>query len=309
MKRLIAILLSLSMLFAFTSCADKNENADLDESTSDNTSNVADDLPADAENQTEVVTEIVTNEEGETEIVTEIVTKKKDKKEDASSSKDGTTKKDEKTTSKKESTTSSDPSKWSKKEVVAFYKKACLKSSKAVSTQTMVMRKDSLHVDGVADGILSFAEFIIRNVMKLQETETEGITGGHTQLTADDCKSAKAYKSGNYTIVEMTMVNQTDGIYGDTYSGTVGHAISVVGGVAMVAEKFSDWDVNYKEADIKIHYTDAKLKVKINSKGVIEKGTWSYVVTPKVNGLVVEGINVNNAGAVVDYKVVVGGGF
>ncbi len=307
MKRLIAILLALSMVFAFTSCADKNEDADSTKPTNENTSDVADDLPVDAENQTEVVTEIVTNEEGETEIVTEIVTKKKDKKEDVT--KDGTTSKEEKTSSKKESTTNSEPSKWNKKEVVSFYKKACLKSSKAVSTQTMVMRKDSLHVDGVSDGILSFAEFIIRNVMKLQETETEGITGGHTELTADDCKSAKAYKSGNYTVVEMTMKNQTDGIYGDTYSGTVGHAISVVGGVAMVAEKFSDWDVNYKEADIKIHYTDAKLKVKINSKGVIEKGTWSYVVTPKVNGLVVEGLNVNNAGAVVDYKVVVGGGF
>ncbi len=300
MKKFIAMFLSFAMLILLSSCGDNNEK--ISETT--DYQGTTSDLAVNDEPITEIVTEIVTNEEGETEIVTEIVeielVEDETKKVNA---------KDETTTKKNTTTISNDLSKWSEEKVIEYYKKSCLKSSKVVSTQTMVMRKDSMKCDGLSDGILSFAEAIIRGVMKLNKVDTEGITGGHQSLTVNDVKSAKAYKSGNYTVIEMTMKDQTDGLYGDTYSGTVGHAISVVGGVAMVAEQFSSWDVNFDTADIKIHYTNAKLKVKINSNGVIEKGTWSYITTPVINGLKIEGLDINNAGCVIDYAVTVGGGF
>lgn len=301
MKKFLAIISSIAMLISLSSCGDNNVvDSDVnDDVTVNETVNITE------EDETELISEVVTNEDGETEIVTEIV--KNDSDEEENTTKKGaTTSKEDKTTKK---ALSSNPADWNMSEVVSFYKKACLKSSKVISTQTMVMRKDSLKCENMPQGVLSFADGAIRGVMKLNKKDNEGITGGHQKLTASDCKTAKAYKSGDYTVVEMTMKDQTDGMYGDTFSGTVGHAISVVGGVEMVVEQFEGWDVVYEDGSIQIHYTDAKLKVKINKNGVIEKGTWSYVTTPEVNNLEIMGFAVNNAGCVIDYKVVVGGGF
>ncbi len=290
MKKIISLFLVFCLLFAFASCS-QDSGGDIDETTT-LTDSVVDN---EAENET------ITDYEGESESLTEVV---------ENTEKDTTKKpEDEKTTNKQPAGTSKNPADWSKEEVVAFYKKACEKSSHVTSKQTMTMRKDSLKAAGGLGKFLSFAEGVIRGVMKLNAIDVPGITGGHWNLVPSDCKTAKAYKSGNYIVVEMTMKDQTDGVYGNTFEGTVGHAISVVNGVAEVAEQFSQFDVRYKEADIKIHYTEAVLKVKINEKGVIEKGTWKYVCTPVVNDLYIEGIEVDDAGAVIDYVVTLGGGF
>lgn len=303
MKRISAFIFAALMLLSFSSCASKDKDK-----TPDSQENTSATPVVNEEKETEIISEVVTDEEGKTEIITEIVeveSTKGDKTTDKQSASD------KETTTKKQSASVSkiDPSDWSKEEVVSFYKKACAKSSGAKSTQTMIMRKNSLKAAGGIGTFLGVAEPLIRTVLELNSTEFDGITGGHQKLVASDCKTAKAYKSGNYTVVEMTMVDQTDGIYGKTYEGTVGHAISVVNGVAEAAEQFPALDIRYKEADIKVHYTDAKLKVKINKNGVIEKGTWSYVVTPVVNDLYIENLEVDDAGAIIDYKVTVGGGF
>ncbi|MBQ7957267.1 MAG: hypothetical protein IJ279_04445 [Clostridia bacterium] len=318
MKKYISIILMVVLLFSFSSCATK-EN-DPDEQTSVTVNGVQSDSDKTngeeaTEVVTEIVTEVVTDDEGNTEIVSEVVTEIVKAE---SSSKEKTTKKKDTTTKKKETTTNvkkpvadknDDPSEWTKEEVVAYYKAACEKSSYKKSVQTMSMRKNTLKAGGGIGKFLSVAEPIIRGVLELNSTEIDGITGGYWNLVPSDCKTAKAYKSGDYTVVEMTMVDQTDGVYGKKFEGTVAHAITVVDGVAEAAEQFPAFDIKYKEADIKIHYTDAKLKVKINDKGIIEKGTWSYVVTPVVNDLYIENLEVDNAGAIVDYKVTVGGGF
>ncbi|MBE6783521.1 MAG: hypothetical protein E7536_05870 [Ruminococcaceae bacterium] len=200
-------------------------------------------------------------------------------------------------------------SEWRKDEIIDFYKSACNKSTGVTSTQYMYLKKNTLTAGDGAGAFLSLAEGIITGVLEKNTIEFDGITGGYKDLTASDCKQAKAYKDGGYTVIEMVMYDQVDDAYGNKYSGTVGHAISVVDGVAEVAEQFPLFDVQYENADIKISYTNAILKVKINSEGVIEKGTWSYVVTPSINNLYIEKLLVNNAGAVIDYKVTVGGGF
>lgn len=300
MKKAVAMFLALLMIVLLVSCSENHG----EESTTGNTT--ISDTVADVEVETEVVSKVVTNDEGETEVITEIV--------EINTTEEKTTKKSseektETTTEKKLSTVSKNPADWSMEQVVAYYKKACENSSHVTSRQTMVMRKDSLKAAGGLGKFLSLAEGIIRGVMRLNAIDVPGITGGHWDLTVSDCKTAKAYKSGNYTVVEMTMKDQTDGVYGKTFEGTVGHAISVVNGVAEVAEQFSQFDVRYKEADIKIHYTDAVVKVKINEKGVIERGTWKYVCTPVINDLYIEGLEVDDAGAVIDYEVTLNGGF
>ena len=107
----------------------------------------------------------------------------------------------------------------------------------------------------------------------------------------------------------MTMVEQTDGLYGDAQEGTVGHAINVLGNVASAVEQFPDFDIKYKEADIKVHYSQPTVKVKINDKGIIEKGTWRYVSEIYIRHLEISGIMIDKADAEIEYVIIVGGGF
>ena len=122
-------------------------------------------------------------------------------------------------------------------------------------------------------------------------------------------KSAKAYTEGKYTIVEMTLVEQKDDAYGDTFKGTVGHGISVVGNIGVVGDNFPDWSMDFQNAFIELHYVNPVIKVKINEKGVIEKGTWTYEVYVTVRKLRIVKIIVEDATGVIDYIVTTGGGF
>lgn len=204
---------------------------------------------------------------------------------------------------------SDDPSQWSKEQIVYMYKQAATKShDTAESSQTMTM--PVLNVEGGALGFfLSIAKPAINAVLEKQTTTYGGITGGYQKLVASDVDTAKAYKEGNYTVIEMRMVEQTDGLYGDPQEGTVGHAINVLGNVATAVEQFPQFDIKYKEADIKIHYADPIVKVRINENGMIEKGTWSYLSQIDIKHLAIGSVMVDKAYAEIEYVIVVGGGF
>ena len=203
------------------------------------------------------------------------------------------------------------PAEWTKAEVVNFYKAAAQKSTSAKSVQKMTMDNgmDVKINNSALEFAIGLAEPIIKAALKANSTEFDGITGGYNDLVPSDAESAKAYKEGDYTIVEMKMVEQVDDAYGDTYKGTVGHAISVVGNIAVVADNFPDWTINFKDAFVELRYKNPVVKVKINKDGVIEKGTWSYVVGVKVQGLQIEKVIVEDAKTDINYVITTGGGF
>ncbi len=200
---------------------------------------------------------------------------------------------------------------WSKEQIADFYKQAATKShATAESSQTMSMPK--LVVNDGSGAMNWFVQIlipVINSVLEKNTTTYGGITGGYKNLVASDIDSAKAYKDGEYTVIEMKMVEQTDGIYGDAQGGTVGHAINVLGNVATAAEQFPDFDIKFEEADIKVHYADPTVKVKINKDGIIEKGTWSYTSEVYIRHLQINSIMIEKADAEIDYVIVVGGGF
>lgn len=206
---------------------------------------------------------------------------------------------------------SDDPSKWSKEQIVYMYKQAATKShDKVESSQTMEMPKLVVNDgDGAMNWFVQMLVPVINSVITKQATTYGGITGGYANLVASDVDTAKAYKDGKYTVIEMRMVEQTDGIYGDAQGGTVGHAINVLGNVATAVEQFPDFDIKYEEADIKVHYADPIVKVRINEDGIIEKGTWSYTSEIYIAHLQINSIMINKADAEIKYVIVVGGGF
>lgn len=203
------------------------------------------------------------------------------------------------------------PSEWTKAEIVNYYKKVADNSKGAESIQKMTMDEGiavKLNNDAL-EYLIGLAMPIMKAALKANSVEFDGITGGYNDLVPSDVKSAKAYKEGNYTIVEMTLVEQKDDAYGDTFKGTVGHGISVVGNIAVVADNFPNWYIGFDKAFVELHYINPVIKVKINDKGVIEKGTWSYVVHVTVQDLVIEKVIVEDASGDVDYVVTTGGGF
>ena len=206
---------------------------------------------------------------------------------------------------------SNDPANWSKEQIVNFYKQSAAKTHPtAQSSQKMELTRMVVNNGGgLIGGFISLVKPVIDSVVAKQELTFEGVTGGFDKLVASDVASAKAYKEGNYTVIEMTMVEQTDGLYGDPQEGTVGHAISVLGNVATAVAEFPDFNIAYEDADIKIHYANPTVKVKINENGVIEKGTWKYDTQIDIKHLQIESVMVDTADAEIIYTITVGGGF
>ena len=292
MKKAIAILMSLLMLIALTSCKD-NEHSDAPESSS-----VSETQNAETPETTESTSyddmqavEAPEKAENSTEILID---------EPASSA------------DVSESTTApSDPSEWTKEEIVEFYKNAAEKSNKtAKSTQIMVLNELIINDgDGALGFFIKILEPAIASVIEKNAFEFDGITGGFANLEASDAKNVKAYKSGKYTVIEMTMNNQTDGIYADAYAGSVGHAITVLGDVSKAVAEFPQFKVDFENADIKVNYVNATVRVRINSNGIIEKGTWKYTCDPEIRHLDISGIMIDKADAKIDYIITVGNGF
>ncbi len=291
MKKLIAILMAILMIASFAAC-NGNEKPDVE-----------------GEVVTDTNGEAVTNSEGET--LTE-----------ATVSEESSTQVTETTT--EEATLvdvcipATDPSTWSDEEIVAFYKNAAIKSkTKVKSQEAKVINEITVNNGtGFIGTVVEWATPYLEDALKNSITEFDGITGGYENLEVSDTKSVKAYKSGEYTVIEMTMKEQTDGAHGDRFSGTVGHAISVVGDLSVVADALPMFNVDFDNADIKLHYANPKLRVKINKDGIIEKGTWSYTVNVTIAELLASAdafpaieVLIKNAYGSVGYVITTGGGF
>lgn len=290
MKKITAILLVFTLLFALASCGGSKED--------DNKG---------AEIVTNSDGDAVTNDEGE------YVTKTAE--ETVSDAGESST---EGTTLEPVSIPSTDPSTWSAEEIVEFYKAAAIRSkTKVTSKEAKVINEITVNNGtGFIGKVVEWATPFLEDALKDSITEFEGITGGYENLSVSDTASTKAYQSGEYTVIEMTLKEQTDGAHGDRFSGTVGHAISVVGDLSVVADALPMFNVDFDNADIKLRYSDAKLKVKINKDGVIEKGTWSYTVNVTINDLLASAdafpaieITINDAYGSVGYVITTGGGF
>lgn len=210
-----------------------------------------------------------------------------------------------------ETVTADDPSQWTKEEIIEFYKAAAAKTHPTAKSKQIMVLEELIINDG--DGALGFfikiLEPAIASVIEKNALEFDGLTGGFKNLNVNDTQNVKAYKSGEYTVIEMTMKPQTDPIHADAESGTVGHAISVLGDIGKVLAEFSQFDVDVENADIAIHYVNPTVKVKINKDGIIEKGTWKYTCDPEIRNLDISGIMIKKADAKIDYIITVGGGF
>ena len=206
---------------------------------------------------------------------------------------------------------SDDPSMWNTEYIVDFYKNAAKKShSGTKSAHGIELKKISVN-NGQYEGLFEFITPIMSKLLANNSEDKDGITGGYNNLTASDVASAKAYISGDNTVVEMIMRNQVSGPHDDALSGSVGHAITAVGDIGQVVTQLSDLGLplELSEKDTKIYFTNPTVKVTVDPNGKIVNGTWKYTVEIRMDNFRAFGKTVETASVIMDNILTVGGGF
>lgn len=297
MKRILAIIMVLAMVFAFAACKPKDDGKDTtapgvsgDAVTNDNNESV----PADASE--------ADASEAESTDAAEVST-------DASGKPVETTSQGGSQTDNKKGLNSTDA-----KAVVDFYNKAVKASVKNPPKGKQTMKLEKLHATGgfVAKIIASF-ESIAKKALEKNSTETTWIPAGdHGDVNyKTDVKNAKATSDGKYTTIYFDVNPQTDGPKESSSKGSVGRSIGTLGNVQNAIDELPGISIEDGINNIKLTYDHAYVTVKIdNSTKKIVSGTWHYKVNVNANNLKVKvgliSSPIDTLTGIVDYTVKIG---
>lgn len=293
MKRILAIIMVLAMVFAFAACKPKDDGKDTtapgvsgDAVTNDNNESV----PADASEADS----------------TDVSTAAAGVSTDASGKPVETTKAGGNTPAAAKTVA----------EIVADYVKARKATNPApAGKQTMVLGNNGkITGDGGLGGLLKVASPIINNVLKNNSTDTDYVpASSHADLKASDVKSAKAIVSadGKYTDYIIYVKDQTDGPNGDSKNG--GPVARGVGTLGSIDEALTQLGAEFKSGkeNVKLTYTNAYIMARVdNSTGKIINGTYHYLVKINISQaqlkISIVTADVKNMYGEVDYTVKIG---
>ena len=288
MKKLLAILLALTMVFAFVACGSKTT----DETTTEATEEVTEEITEATEEATEATDATEATEAGAD--ATEASA------EDASDASESETE----TTAADEGLNSTDPA-----EVVAFYN-AARKATKPApkGNQTMALVGD-ISGDGAIGAFAGPLTSAANSALSKNSKETDWIPAAdHADIKPEDVTSAKATTKDGVTTIELKFKDQTDGPNGDSNNGgAVARGVGTLGSIDGALNELGA-EISEGKDTVKLTYTDAYLKATIKD-GKITGGTWHYRVNILVGNakakLSILSANLKNLKATVDYKVVI----
>ena len=198
------------------------------------------------------------------------------------------------------------------KAVVAFYNKAVKASVKNPPKGKQTMKLEKLEGTGGLGKILGSFEGIAKKALEKNSTDTNYIPAGdHGDVLPTDVKNAKATNDGKYTTVSFDVNPQTDGPKESSSKGPVGRSIGTLGNVQNALDQLPGVSVTSGIENIKLTYDHAYVTVKIdNNTGKIVSGTWHYKVNVNVNNLGVKVIgipaSIDTLHGIVDYTVKIG---
>lgn len=200
-------------------------------------------------------------------------------------------------------------------EIVADYVKARKATKPApAGKQTMVLGNNGkITGDGATGTLFKAASPIVNSVLKNNSTATDYVpASSHADLKASDVKSAKAIVSadGKYTDYIIYVKDQTDGPNGDSHNG--GPVARGVGTLGSIDEALNQLGAEFKSGkeNVKLTYTNAYIFARVdNSTGKIINGTYHYLVKINISEAELKlGISakVKNMYGEVDYTVKIG---
>ena len=298
MKRILALIMVLAMVFAFAACKGKDDGATTTDPSSaggeviDNGDGSTVPADASAADSTDVSgdasTEPATTPDGKPVDTTK-----------ANGNQGGKTPAAAKTVA----------------EIVADYVKARKATKPApAGKQTMVLGNNGkITGDGATGSLFKVASPIINKVLQNNSTTTDYVpASSHSDLKASDVKSAKAIVSadGKYTDYIIYVKDQTDGPNGDSHNG--GPVARGVGTLGSIDEALNQLGAEFKSGkeNVKLTYTNAYIFARVdNSTGKIINGTYHYLVKINISEAELKlGISakVKNMYGEVDYTVKIG---
>ena len=308
MKRILALIMVLAMVFAFAACKGKDDGA-----TTTDPSSAGGEVIDNGEGSTPVDASAADSTEAGSNDASEVSTDASGKPVEAPSQAAGSqggSQGGAQTGNTEKGLNSTDA-----KAVVAFYNKAVNATVKNPPKGKQTMRLEKLEGTGGLGKILGSFEGIAKKALEKNSTETTWIPAGdHGDVLPTDVKNAKAAISadGKYTIVSFNVNPQTDGPKESTSKGPVGRSIGTLGNVQNALDELPGVSVTSGMENIKLTYNDAYVRdVKIdNATGKIISGTWHYKVNVNVNnlGVKVVGIpaSIDTLTGIVDYTVKIG---
>ncbi len=304
MKRILALIMVLAMVFAFAACkGDKKDG----ETTTD-ASSASGEVIDNGDGSTPVDASAADSTEGGSDVSTEPVT-------DASGKPVETTAKSGGSQSGGSQGGSTPAAAKTVDEIVADYVKARKATNPApAGVQTMVLGNGGkVTGDGATGNLFKVASPIINRVLKNNSTDTDYVpAASHADLKGSDVKSAKAIVSadGKYTDYIIYIKDQTDGPNGDSKNG--GPVARGVGTLGSIDEALSQLGAEFKSGkeNVKLTYTNSYIMARVdNSTGKIVNGTYHYLVKISISEAELKlGItaNVKNMYGEVDYTVKIG---
>lgn len=304
MKRILALIMVLAMVFAFAACKGKDDGA-----TTTDPSSAGGEVIDNGEGSTPVDASAAdsTDVSGDaSEVSTDASGKPVEAPSQAAGSQGGS-QGGAQTGNTEKGLNSTDA-----KAVVAFYNKAVNATVKNPPKGKQTMRLEKLEGTGGLGKILGSFEGIAKKALEKNSTETTWIPAGdHGDVLPTDVKNAKATNDGKYTTVYFDVNSQTDGPKESTSKGPVGRSIGTLGNVQNALDQLPGVSVTSGIENIKLTYDHAYVTVKIdNNTGKIVSGTWHYKVNVNVNnlGVKVVGIpaSVDTLHGIVDYTVKIG---
>ena len=174
-----------------------------------------------------------------------------------------------------------DVSEWTEEDIVAYYKKAASKSAWRLAGERTL---DTKFVNDSVESNDELSQLLYDSVSAYIPTKFRGVMGDYRKLTVDDCKSAKAYADGEYLVIEIAFKDEIDSMHDENDVVTASH------GMKLLENSDAQWTnirlmglygqvYDLSEGDLLMKYTDAKAKVKINKRGAVEEGEWSFGAT------------------------------
>ena len=304
MKKILALILALAMVFAFAACKGNDKD---DETTTEPVGAVdgnTDAAPVDGSEGSSDATDVSGDASTEAQTTPDgsVV-----EPSNAGTQQGGNTQQGGSTAPAK-GLNSTDPA-----TVAAFYCKARKATKPAPKgQQTLTLGNGGkIEGEGFVGTIAKLGSGIIDSALKKNSTETDWIpAGSHADIKASDVKSASAKVNGNYTEVSMTFKEQTDGSDGDSKNGgPVARGVGTLGSIDGALEDLGA-EIKSGRENVKLTYVNAKLNCKIdNNTGKIVSGTWSYTVQIRISEATISfgGLSgsAKNLYAEVNYKVVI----
>lgn len=305
MKRILALIMVLAMVFAFAACKSKDDGA-----TTTDPSSAGGEVIDNGEGSTPVDASAAGSTEAGSNDASEVSTDASGKPVEAPSQAAGSqggSHGGAQTGNTEKGLNSTDA-----KAVVAFYNKAVNATVKNPPKGKQTMKLEKLEGTGGLGKILGSFEGIAKKALEKNSTDTNYIPAGdHGDVLPTDVKNAKATNDGKYTTVSFDVKPQTDGPKESSSKGPVGRSIGTLGNVQNALDQLPGVSVTSGIENIKLTYDHAYVTVKIdNNTGKIVSGTWHYKVNVNVNNLGVKVIgipaSVDTLHGIVDYTVKIG---